>query len=63
MLLAILLVPFFGDSDPWPFQRLSDLQLGYQKVTIWITWLLVFSGVSYMGVSENSGFPPQIIPF
>ena len=22
----------------WPFQRLSDLQLGDQKVTAWITW-------------------------
>ena len=24
----------FWDGDPWPFQGLSDLQLGYKKVTL-----------------------------
>ena len=23
----------------WPFERLSDLQIGYKKVTAWITWI------------------------
>ena len=27
----------------WPFQRLSDLQLGDKKVTAWITWQVVLS--------------------
>ena len=32
--LAILLVPLLWDGDPWPFQRLSDLQLVDKKVTL-----------------------------
>ncbi len=39
--LAILLVTFLGWlSDP--FKWLSDLQLGDEKVTAWITWSMAF---------------------
>ena len=36
--LAILLVTFLGWWKRDPFKGLSDLQLGDQKVTAWITW-------------------------
>ena len=37
--LRVIQSALFG-MVKWPFQRLSDLQLGIQKVTAWITWLL-----------------------
>ena len=30
----------FWGGDPWPFKRLSDLQIGDEKVTAWITWYI-----------------------
>ena len=36
----------FGGGDPWPFKRLSDLQIGDQQVTAWITWFFRFCFVS-----------------
>ena len=35
----------FWDGDPWPLQRLSDVQLGDEKVTTWITWNTMFAAV------------------
>ena len=34
----------------WPFQGLSDLQLGDEKVTAWITWRVCFSWTSPSGL-------------
>ncbi len=37
----------------WTFQRLSDLQLGEQKVTAWITWQGSFSMKQTLNFMED----------
>ena len=64
MLLAILLVPFFGDSDPWPFQRLSDLQrLGIKRLRLESPGCWFFLGSARWVFRKIVGFSPQIIHF
>ena len=54
--LAILCALFW--MIKWPLKRLSDLQLGDQKVTAWIIWKLV---ISKFEISEHSQMLFQIV--
>ena len=45
----------------WPFQNSSDLQLGDQKVTAWITWYIRFLGCTYLDwylLEKWDDYPP-----
>ena len=44
-----ILCDLFG-MVKWPFQRLSDLQPGYKKVTAWITWYKYSHPMEHLGI-------------